>query len=66
MKYSENRNYYYEKYSLIFMINAPKYLRSDVRLEFAMKKLKEFYAKYFPNQNKFVDILIKNSHINQK
>ena len=66
LKYSENRNYYYEKYSLIFMINAPKYLRSDVRLEFAMKKLKEFYAKYFPNQNKFVDILIKNSHINQK
>ena len=61
LKYSENRNYYYEKYSLLFSLDAAKCLRSDARLEITMKKLKEFYEKYFPKQDKFIDILMKNS-----
>ena len=59
LKYSENRNYEYEKYTLILLIATAKFLRSDVRYEIYMKKLKEFYEKYFPKQNKFVDILME-------
>ena len=59
LKYSENRNFEYEKYSLILLIETAKFIRSDVRYEIYMKKLKEFYEKYFPNQKKFVDILME-------
>ena len=59
LKYSDNRNYEYEKYTLILLIATAKFLRSDVRYEIYMKKLKEFYEKYFPKQNKFVDILME-------
>ena len=59
LKYSENRNFEYEKYSLILLIETAKFIRSDVRYEIYIKKLKEFYEKYFPNQKKFVDILME-------
>ena len=62
LKYSENRNFYYEKESLELLVYAAKYIKSDARLEISMKKLKEFYNKYFPNQKKFVDILINTSN----
>ena len=52
-------SYEYEKYTLILLIATAKFLRSDVRYEIYMKKLKEFYEKYFPKQNKFVDILME-------
>ena len=44
------------------LVYAAKYIKSDARLEISMKKLKEFYNKYFPNQKKFVDILINTSN----
>ena len=50
LKYSENRNYEYEKYSLKLLFDMAKILRSDVRLEITMKKVKAFYERYFPNQ----------------
>ena len=59
LKYNENRNYEYEKYSLILLIETAKFLRSNVRYEIYFKKLKEFYERYFPKQNKFVDILME-------
>ena len=59
LKYSENRNYEYEKYSLILSIQTAKSMRSDVRYDISIKKLKEFYEKYFPNQNKLVNILME-------
>ena len=58
LKYSENRNYEYEKYSLKLLFDMAKILRSDVRLEITMKKVKAFYERYFQNQKKFVDIII--------
>ena len=63
LKYSENRNYEYEKYSLKLLFDMAKILRSDARLEITMKKVKAFYEKYFPNQKKFVDIIISNYKI---
>ena len=63
LKYSENRNYEYEKYSLKLLFDMAKILRSDARLEITMKKVKAFYEKYFPTQKKFVDIIISNYKI---
>ena len=63
LKYSENRNYEYEKLSLRLSFDLAKALRSDVRLEIIMKKIKDFYEKYFSNQKKLRDILIRNYKI---
>jgi len=62
LKYSENRNFYYEKESLQLLIYAAKYIKSDARLETSIQKIKDFYNKYFPNQKKFVDILINTAN----
>ena len=40
-------------------------LRSEARLQFAGKKFREFWEKYFPDQKKFIDILI-DGYINFK
>ena len=58
LKYSENRNYYYENLSLIVMIRVAKELRSDERLNIAGNKFREFLEKYYPNQKKYVEILM--------
>ena len=60
LKYSENRNYEYEKLALKLSFDTAKALRSDVRLEIIMKKIKDFYNKFFPNQKKLCEILIGN------
>ena len=65
LKYSENRNYYYEDLSLIMMIIVAKELRSDVRLNFVGNKFKEFLEKYYPNQKKYVEILM-NEYLYKK
>ena len=59
LKYSENRNYYFEKLTLFMMVQVAKQIRSDARMEYACKKFREFWDKYFPNQKKFCDIIIK-------
>ena len=59
LKYSENRNYEYEKFSLKLSIQTAKFMRSDIRYDINIKKLKEFYQTYFPNQKKLVDILME-------
>ena len=58
LKYSENRNYYFEKLTLITMIVVSKILRSDIRLKSSCKRFKAFLEKYFPNQKKFIDIIM--------
>ena len=58
LKYSENRNYFFEKMSLVMMRMIAILLRSDIRLQYASKKLREFWEKYFPSQNKFIVILM--------
>ena len=50
LKYSENRNYYFEKLTLFAMSKVAKQLRSEVRIQFSANKFKEFWEKYFPNQ----------------
>ena len=60
LKYSENRNYEYEKFSLKLLFDTAKILRSEVRLEFIMKKVRAFYEKYFPSQKKFINIIISS------
>ena len=59
LKYSENRNYYFEKIILTMLCMNAKLLRSDARMESSCKKLREFLEKYFPNQKKFVDIVME-------
>ena len=59
LKYSENRNYYFEKIILTMLCMNAKLLRSDARMEQSCKKLREFLEKYFPNQKKFVDIVME-------
>ena len=59
LKYSENRDYYFEKITLVMMYVVAEQLRSDVRLQFAGNKFREFCEKYFPNQKKFVNLLIE-------
>ena len=59
LKYSENRDYYFEKITLAMMYAVAQQLRSDVRLQFAGNKFREFCEKYFPNQKKFVNLLIE-------
>ena len=58
LKYSENRNYFFEKMSLVMMRMIAILLRSDIRLQYASKKLREFWEKYFSSQNKFIVILM--------
>ena len=58
LKYSENRNFYYEKLTLSLMYIYARDLRSEARLQFAGNKFREFWEKYFPGQKKFIDILI--------
>ena len=59
LKYSENRDYYFEKITLVMMYVVAEQLRSDVRLQFAGNKFRGFCEKYFPNQKKFVNLLIE-------
>ena len=58
LKYSENRNFYYEKLTLSLMNIYARHLRSESRMQFAGNKFREFWEKYFPGQKKFIDILI--------
>ena len=57
LKYSENRNFYFEKLNLIMLYMVAKQLRSDARLQLSGNKFVSFCEKYFPNQKKFVDLL---------
>ena len=59
LKYSENRNYYFEKLTLFMMSKVAQQLRSEARLEFCGKKFREFWEKYFPNQKKFAKMLLE-------
>ena len=59
IKYCENRDYYFEKMTLAIMYTIDEQLRSDVRLQFAGNKFREFCEKYFSNQEKFVNLLIE-------
>ena len=59
LKYSENRDYYFEKITLVMMYVVAEQLRSDVRLQFAGNKFREFCEKYFINQKKFVNLLVE-------
>ena len=36
---------------------------SDVRYDINIKKLKEFYEKYFPNQKKLINILMGKNRL---
>ena len=58
LKYSENRNYYFEKLTLFEMIKIAKQLRSEARLEYSNKKFREFWEKYYPEQKKFIELCI--------
>ena len=58
LKYSENRNYYFEKLTLFEMIKIAKQLRSEARLEYSNKKFREFWEKYYHEQKKFIELCI--------
>ena len=59
LKYCENRSYCFEKLTLMVMVQIARQLKSQTRIEEADKKFREFWEKYFPNQKKFHDIIIK-------
>ena len=59
LKYSENRNYYFEKMTLMIMNEIAKKINNEEKINFCIKKLKEFWEKYFINQNQFINILIE-------
>ena len=59
LKYSENRNYYFEKMTLMIMNEIAKKIKNEEKINFCIKKLKEFWEKYFINQNQFINILIE-------
>ena len=59
LKYSENRNYYFEKLTLFMMSQVAKQLKSDMRIQFVSNKFREFWEKYFPNQKKFAEMLLE-------
>ena len=59
LKYSENRDYYFEKITLRMSFIVAQELRSDVRLQSVGNKFREFCEKYFSNQKKFVNLLVE-------
>ena len=58
LKYSENRNFYYEKLTLSLMNIYARDLRSETRSQFAGNKFREFWEKYYPDQKKFIELCI--------
>ena len=58
LKYSEGRNYYFEKLTLIMMFYMGKSLRSEARTCESVKKLRKFFGIYFEGQKEFVDIIL--------
>ena len=58
LRYSENRNYYFEKMTLIIMNEIAKKIKNEEKINFCSKKLKEFWEKYYLNQKEFINILM--------
>ena len=63
LKYTENRNYYFEKLTLYSLSIFAKILKSQARKEFVSKKFRAFFEKYFADQQEFVNLLLKEYNI---
>ena len=64
LKYCENRSYYYEQSALHLLAKTAKYSFNNGRFLYYIKKIREFYDRYFPNQNIFIDMFIKDIFFN--
>ena len=63
LKYTENRNYYFEKLTLYSSSVFAKLLRSEARMQSIGNKFRAFWERYFPNQKDFVNLLLKEYKI---
>ena len=59
LKYCENRNYYFEKLTLVKMIQVGNRIKSPERINYAYNKFRDLLNSYFPYQKSFVEIVIK-------
>ena len=58
LRYCENRNYYFEKLTLLLMYFIAKQLKSEEKMNFSKNKLKLFWEIYFNDQKTFIETLI--------
>ena len=59
LRYSENRNYFFEKLTLIIMNSVAKKLKNKKKIKLVKNKLNSFWEKYFPEQKELIEILNK-------
>ena len=57
LRYSENRNYFFEKINLLMMNLIAKELKNENKIKFAKNKLNSFWEQYFSGQKQFIEIL---------
>ena len=57
LRYSENRNYFFEKINLLMMNLVAKELKNDNKIKFTKNKLNSFWEQYFSEQKQFIEIL---------
>ena len=57
LRYSENRNYFFEQLNLLMMNSIAKQLKNKEKIKLVKNKLNSFWEKYFPGQKEFIEIL---------
>ena len=62
LRYSENRNYFFEQLNLLMMNSIAKQLKNKEKIKLVKNKLNSFWEKYFPGQKEFIEIL-NNLHL---
>ena len=59
LKYCENRNYYFEKLTLVKMVQVGNRIKSPGKIDYAYNKFRDLLNSYFPYQKSFVEMVIK-------